>query len=132
MKEFGLQFGLVLNQSPEQSGDRAAQHLGAGTLVGEDEPLRLGVSRDMQYETDAVIRDEITDSVGDRNVEILRPLQAARQRIFVRDPDDDDARNLVQQIQESGPALAGAQYGHLRRVGWIYRAHACSPTRGRR
>ena len=62
-----------------------------------------------------MIADEVRNLIADLYVQVPGALEPGSMRIRVRDPHDIDVLDLMQEFQESCPALPGADDGHFGR-----------------
>ncbi len=94
----------MADQVPQQSRSRATQDLRFRTSMDLNEPLDLGISRDIHDQIDAMVVDEIVDAVADRDAQLPGSREPRCVRVAIHNPDDLNRRDEMQQVEESGAA----------------------------
>src|SRR5262249_2296019 len=64
---------------------------------------------------DAMVVHEIVDAVGHRDTEVFRPREPRRAGIAIRDSDDLNRRNEMEEVEKSGPSSPGSKDRHFGR-----------------
>jgi reverse gyrase len=86
-----------------------------------NEPFHGRIAGDIHDQVDSMVAHQFIRTIGNRNAKMLRPLKPRGAGVAIRNSDDFDRRNLVEQVEESHASSSCSENRHFDRRELFYR-----------